>query len=202
MKIDDIRARVGDRVRQAIAESDMGFTTAQREQVANMANHITNSVLLEFDVLLAEMNEGLRATDHPQPPGQPQAQNMGLPGSMQAAAQTTAGNGDEDLLWEGRPFLSIGELYTVTTERIRITTGVVGKNREDIELVRVQDVDHKQGISERLLNIGDIFLRTSDKSHPNATLRNVTNPEQVHEIIRRAVLNARKRYPFIFNQEM
>jgi hypothetical protein len=35
-----------------------------------------------------------------------------------------------------------------------------------------------------------------------AVLRNVTDPDKVHEIIRRAMLDARKRYPFVFEQEL
>ncbi len=123
----------------------------------------------------------------------------------QGAAGARAPGGapaEEEVLWEGRPFLSIGERYIVTTERVRIVTGVVGKDHEDIELVRLQDVDHTQGVGERILNIGDVVLHSTDRSKPDAMLRNVTNPEQVHEIIRRAMLNARKRYPFIFEQQM
>jgi uncharacterized membrane protein YdbT with pleckstrin-like domain len=94
------------------------------------------------------------------------------------------------------------ERYIVTNERVRIITGLVGRNTEDIEFIRLKDVDHTQGVSERMLNLGDIQLRSADPSKPMAVLRNVTDPDKVHEIIRRAMLDARKRYPFVFEQEL
>ena len=79
---------------------------------------------------------------------------------------------------------------------------MLAKDREDIELVRVQDIDQSQSISERLLNIGDIHLRSHDRSHPETVLRNVKGPQEVHEILRRAVLDARKRHKLTYREEM
>ena len=79
---------------------------------------------------------------------------------------------------------------------------MLGKDREDIELVRVQDIDQKQGIAERVINIGDIFVCSHDPSDPQVVLRNVADPLEVHEIIRRAVLEARKKYRLYYREEM
>jgi len=92
--------------------------------------------------------------------------------------------------------------YRITSERVRLTEGLLGKEREDIELVRVQDVDHKQNLTERMLNIGDVYIRSHDPSHPEVVLRNVTNPMEVHEILRRAVLKARQKYNLSYREEM
>jgi uncharacterized membrane protein YdbT with pleckstrin-like domain len=108
----------------------------------------------------------------------------------------------EDILWEGRPFLSLVLDYTITDERIRITEGLLGKRRENIELVRVQDLDYSQTFSDRLLNLGDITIRSHDTSHPQIVLKNVRDPEQVYEILRRAVLHARKKHGFTYREEM
>jgi uncharacterized membrane protein YdbT with pleckstrin-like domain len=111
-------------------------------------------------------------------------------------------NEAEKVLWEGRPFLSLSVHYRITSERVRITEGMLGKDREDIELVRVQDIDLTQGLTERMLGIGDIHIRSHDKSNPSVTLNNVSNPTQVHEILRRAMLKARKKYNVSFREEM
>ena len=74
--------------------------------------------------------------------------------------------------------------------------------REDIELVRVQDVDHTQSLGERMTNIGDVIIRSHDPSNPEVILRNVTDPQGVHEILRRAVLEARRRYGMSYREEM
>ncbi|NJN98016.1 MAG: PH domain-containing protein [Anaerolineales bacterium] len=106
------------------------------------------------------------------------------------------------MLWEGRPYLSLSVHYKITNERVRITEGIVGKDREDIELVRIQDIDMTQGMSERMMNIGDIHIRSHDRSNPEVVLNNVSSPSEVHEILRRAVLKARKKHNVTFREEM
>ncbi len=98
--------------------------------------------------------------------------------------------------------MSLRVHYKITSERVRLTEGLLGKEREDIELVRIQDVDHKQNLTERMLNIGDVYIRSHDPSHPEVVLQNVTNPMEVHEILRRAVLKARKKYNLSYREEM
>jgi hypothetical protein len=63
-------------------------------------------------------------------------------------------------------------------------------------------MDLSQGINERMLGIGDIEIRSHDPSHPTAVLNNVSNPTEVHEILRRAVLKARKKYNVTFREQM
>jgi len=106
------------------------------------------------------------------------------------------------LLWEGRPFLSLVESYQLTSERVKIITGLVSRHVENFELIRVQDIDFKQGVSERILNIGDVTIRGHDPSDPVVVLRNVSKPEEVYETMRRAWLEARKRHGLQFREFM
>jgi hypothetical protein len=78
----------------------------------------------------------------------------------------------------------------------------LGKEYNDIELVRVQEVDFKQTMTERALNLGDIYLTSHDPSHPKAILENVRDPKEVHEILRRAVIKARKKHHLSYREEM
>jgi hypothetical protein len=71
-----------------------------------------------------------------------------------------------------------------------------------VELVRVQDIDQKQNVTERVMNIGDIYVRSHDPSKPEVVLRNIKDPLEVHEILRRAVLEARKRHRLSYREEM
>jgi hypothetical protein len=63
-------------------------------------------------------------------------------------------------------------------------------------------VDYTQGLSERVLGIGDIALRSADASDPVTVMNNVQDPEGVSAIIRKAWLEARKRYGVRFREEM
>lgn len=109
---------------------------------------------------------------------------------------------EEVIVWEGRPFLSLVESYVITSERIKISRGLLGKDYENFELVRVQDIDVSRGLGERVMGLGDIHIKGADPSTPEVTLRNIKDPTQVYELLRKAWLAARKRYGLIFREEM
>ena len=73
---------------------------------------------------------------------------------------------------------------------------------ENIELIRLQDIDVSQNLSERMFNIGDIQIKSADASNASITLRNVAQPQEVYELLRRAWLEARKRYGLQFREQM
>jgi hypothetical protein len=176
MNIEQTRALVVGRLWQGIARSGVDLSALPREQQEQLVQALSDEVLLTVNELLGEEAE------------------------RQAASGGQAGT--ETVLWEGRPFLSLFDRYTLTTERVRISSGALGKDHEAVELVRMQDVDYSQSAGERLANIGDITIRSADASDPIVVLRNVHDPEQVAETIRRAWLDARKRYNIQFREEM
>lgn len=180
MTIDQIKDATKTRIWQAIASSGVSVTAIPKADLEKLVDLIAREALLGVDELI-----------DPAP---------AIPELKTTTPFATAS--EEALLWEGRPFLSLVERYSVTNERVRIVTGLLGRDHEDIELARVRDVDWKQGISERIFGIGDIFLNTADPTRPEAVLRNVKRPEIVHEIIRRAMLEVRKKYHVIFEQEL
>jgi hypothetical protein len=141
---------------------------------------ITNTVLVEIDKTLDD-SEGKDVTDQYFSPEE----------------------GDkEQVLWKGRPFLSISEHYVITNQRVRFIKGLLGKKKKDIELIRIQDLGQSQTLRERTLNLGDITIHSHDRSDPVLTLNNIRDPEEVHEILRRAVLEARKGINLTFQEEM
>jgi len=105
-------------------------------------------------------------------------------------------------LWQGRPFLSLVEFYTLTNERIKIVHGLIGKDVENFELIRVQDIDLKQTVGERMMGLGDITITGADASAPMVILRNIPQPNDVYETLRKAWLAARKKYGLIFREEL
>ncbi len=180
MALPEVQTKIKARVWQAIAQSGVDVSTLPQEDVDKLVGTITDGMLVEVDALLSEAS------------GQPAAQ----------VNSPIDDDDEEQILWEGRPFLSLRVHYQITNERVRIVEGLLGKEREDIELVRIQDVDHKQNMGERLFNMGDIYIRSHDPSRPETVLENVTDPEQVHEILRRAILKARKKHNLSYREEM
>lgn len=186
--LNETHARVQARVWQALAQTDLDTGAIDKELLETLVDLTTEAALLELD---EEMTRSLEA--------EKETEKSDL---ETAVSQDILDDHKEDVLWQGRPFLSLVLEYTITDERVRITEGLLGKRRENIELVRVQDMDYSQTFSERLLNLGDITIRSHDSSHPQIVLKNVKEPEQVYEILRRAVLHARKKHGFTYREEM
>ncbi|MBN1993584.1 MAG: PH domain-containing protein [Anaerolineae bacterium] len=181
MSVTEIQAKVKAALWQAVAQSGVDVSAVPQKEMDKLIGAMTEGVLQEIDDVLSEAS------------GKP------------ASAATKPEDDDDEaekILWEGRPFLSLRVHYQITSERVRISEGLLGKEREDIELVRVQDIDHSQSLTERAFNLGDIYLRSHDPSRPEVALNNVSNPEEVHEILRRAVLKARKRHGMSYREEM
>lgn len=177
MAIEQTRAKVIASIWQAVAQSGVDLSALPREQVEKLVGDIANATMITMNDVMSEM---------PAP---------------KATLEINSGS-TEKLLWEGRPFLSLVESYMITNERIRITKGLLGKDFENFELIRVQDLDYSQGLSERVLGIGDIHIKGADPSSPEIVLRNIPKPAEVYEILRRAWLASRKAHGLVFREEM
>ena len=181
MSVDETKAKITASIWQSIAQSGVQVSTIPQDQLNVLVNAIADGVLRGFDDMMDQ---------------------AGLPARQTALQSATPLASEEQILWEGRPFLSFVQFYQITSERVRIIRGLLSKDRDDIELIRIQDIDHDQGITERILGIGDITIRSSDNTLPQVVLSNVSDPQQVHEILRRAMLDARRRYRYSVQEEM
>lgn len=95
------------------------------------------------------------------------------------------------------------ENYKLTNERLLIVSqGVVTKKRDEIELYKVKDIVVKQGIKDKMLNVGDIQIISTDESTPKLNLRRIKDPINVKETIRNAVKAARKAAGVTIRQEI
>ena len=177
MTIEQSRARLAARIQELIDESGVSLAAIPRDRQERLLATLTDGLLVSLDQMLDDID------DRPAP------------------AATPSGD-EEQVLWEGRPFLSLLSHYTVTNQRIRIRHGLLSRTTDDIELARLQDVDITQKMTERMVNVGDITLRSANKSDPVVVLQNVHDPESVHEIIRRARLEARRRLGVRFREEV
>lgn len=188
---EDAQARIKAQIWQAIAQADLDLSAIDKATMNSLVDLVTEAALIEVDKELSTSLKTMGSTEDDE--------NKFIKGAIPEADP----NDDvEVLLWEGRPFLSLVTKYIITDERIRVIEGLVGKTRQDIELVRVQSMDQSQKVGERMLNIGDITIRSHDPNNPIIILRNVANPEEVHEILRRAVLKARDKYKLSYREEM
>jgi Bacterial PH domain len=177
MAIDQIRQQIMASIWRAIAQSEVDISTVPQDQQEKLVGKIADQLMVTINDLL-ETESGMPADDDP------------------------ASEHNEVILWEGRPFLSPFEYYVLTDDRLKIRHGMLGRNIENYELIRVQDIDFEQGITERIFGIGDVFIHGQDPSNPTVELRNVPDPEAVYETLRKAWLEARKRHGLQFSEFM
>lgn len=178
MSIEKIREQLKVNIWKSISQSGIFMNAIPVEDQNKFVDHLTNNLLVTLNGLLDDISPTIKSSE------------------------IDILDDEEKLIWEGRPFLSLVEFYTVTNERIKIVKGLIGKDIENFELIRVQDIDINQNLSERILGIGDITISGADATAPTIILRNIHNPSEVYELLRRAWLAARKKYGLIFREEM
>lgn len=83
--------------------------------------------------------------------------------------------------------------YKLTTERLRVTDGILSKKTEDLELYRVRDITLEKPFIHRLYSKGNIRLITMDHTTPDALLEAVPEPDELMEMIRKHVEICRDR---------
>jgi uncharacterized membrane protein YdbT with pleckstrin-like domain len=83
--------------------------------------------------------------------------------------------------------------YELTTQRLRIRTGVFSKHLEELELYRVRDYKLDQPFFQRLFSLSTITLQTSDKSTPFIVLKAIKSGEAMREQMRAHVETARRQ---------
>ena len=180
MAIESIRAQLISAIWQAVAQSGVDLSSIPTASQEKLVSSIADKVMIAVDAML-ESEVTLAPDDK--------------------MAEVAAGS-EEQVLWQGRPFLSLVESYIITTERLKVRHGMLARNIENFELIRLQDIDYKQGLSERMIGVGDIIIHGQDTSNPEVVLRNISQPEEVYEILRKAWLEARKRHGLQFREYM
>lgn len=74
--------------------------------------------------------------------------------------------------------------YTLTAERLRVTTGLLSTTTQELELRRVRDTVVLQPALLRMLGLGHVTLVSADASTPRAVLRAVPDPLALQSQIR------------------
>lgn len=179
MSIETYQAKVKSSIWKAIAQSGLPMNSIPMDQQNKFVDHLADNLLVTVNELLGDVSK-----------------------PATTAKPAVELEEEEIILWEGRPFLSLVENYTLTNERLKLITGLIGKDIENYELIRIQDIDIVQSMSERILGIGDILIKGADQSSASVVLRNIHDPQAVYEILRKAWLAARKKYGLIFREEM
>jgi uncharacterized membrane protein YdbT with pleckstrin-like domain len=83
--------------------------------------------------------------------------------------------------------------YRLTTHRLFKETGILSRNHNEIELVRVDDVAVRQNVIQRIFNVGVVtVIAPHDQTEPRLELVGIENPIEVKEMIRTHVRRRRQ----------
>jgi uncharacterized membrane protein YdbT with pleckstrin-like domain len=77
--------------------------------------------------------------------------------------------------------------YTITSERLTIQTGVASRELHETRLERVQNVNSRQSLLERLLRIGTVDFDTAGSASFDFSFRGVSHPDRIVRTVDRAL---------------
>jgi uncharacterized membrane protein YdbT with pleckstrin-like domain len=95
------------------------------------------------------------------------------------------------MLWQ---FLTVRcRVYELTTERLRLYSGVLNQKIDEVELYRVKDTRMDRPLMLRMFGLSTLHLDTSDRSHPKVDLEAVSDAVNLRETLRKQVEHWRDR---------
>lgn len=83
--------------------------------------------------------------------------------------------------------------YRLTTERLVIERGFLSKRTEEVDLLRVDEATVHQGLFDRLANVGNIVITSTEPSDPLYIVVGVEQPVELKEKIRQHARELRRR---------
>lgn len=87
--------------------------------------------------------------------------------------------------------------YRITTQRLFLRRGIISQTVDQTELLRVDDVQMKRSLLDRLLGTGNVQVISSDRTDSDITIKGVEDPATVAEHIRRHTRSVQKRTLFM-----
>ena len=79
----------------------------------------------------------------------------------------------------------VATTYTITNRRLNIKRGIFSREIQETRLERVQNVNYRQSVYQRLMQIGDVDFDTAATDDYNFIFIGVANPaDVVHDVDR------------------
>ena len=80
-------------------------------------------------------------------------------------------------------YARFGHYYRLTTRRLFVSTGLMHRRRDQLELLRIKDVFTRQRLTERWLSIGTVVVVPDDQALPTFYLAGVDDPKAVMDLV-------------------
>lgn len=84
-------------------------------------------------------------------------------------------------------------VYTLTSKRMLIKTGLLHTREEEILLYRVKDVSLSRTLSQKMFGLGNLHIQSSDQTLPKADVVNIKNSREFKEMLSMGIERERLR---------
>ncbi|MCA1858322.1 PH domain-containing protein [Massilia oculi] len=82
--------------------------------------------------------------------------------------------------------------YALTSQRMRVTSGVLSRRVEEVELFRVRDIELHASFVERLCGVATLRIHSNDRTAPTLAFEGIARAAWVKEALRERVLVLRE----------
>lgn len=89
----------------------------------------------------------------------------------------------------------ISTTYTITNRRLTIRTGLLSREMHETRLERVQNVNSRQRVLERVLGVGAVDFDTAGSAEFDFSFRGVDDPAQIVRTVDKALHDLRLTHP-------
>jgi uncharacterized membrane protein YdbT with pleckstrin-like domain len=89
----------------------------------------------------------------------------------------------------------VGTKYLLTTQRLRISRGILRKKVQETRLERVQNVNYEQGVLDRIFGVGTVDFDTAGTDDAEFRFEWINGPEKVVRAVDEATHSASQPPP-------
>lgn len=83
--------------------------------------------------------------------------------------------------------------YTISDEKLRITSGFLSITEDDCYMYKIQDVRLTRSLMERIFKLGTITCYTGDTTHPKLELEHIKHAGAIKDFIMYSSEEARRK---------
>lgn len=95
------------------------------------------------------------------------------------------------------------EYYELTNERLKVKKqGVMTQTKYDMDLYKINDIRVYQRLRDKAMNVGTIYVESSEAYDEMLVLKDVRDPHTVRETIRDATKKAKLEAGVTYRQEI
>jgi membrane protein YdbS with pleckstrin-like domain len=92
------------------------------------------------------------------------------------------------------PFLLRKTLrYRITNYRIDVTSGIIGRNIDTVELWHVEDLRLHQSLLNRMADVGSITITSHDQNLPKLELVGLPKPQELFRMLEQRVIAVKRQ---------